>query len=64
MKDQLGRIGRERGDGLKPVRLLSVQKLLLYAPLLRWYVERVAVITAVHSTIDYQAVKIFTWFVE
>ena len=41
-----------------------MQKLSLYAPLLRWYVEHGTVIKAVHRTIDYQAMKIFTWFVE
>ena len=44
--------------------MLSVQKLLLYAPLLRWYAEHGAVIKTVHRTIDYQVTKIFTWFVE
>lgn len=52
--------GRTRGDGKKLVRKLSVQKLLLYALLLRWYVEHGAVVIAVHHTIDYQATKIFT----
>ena len=40
------------------------QKLLLYGSLLRWYIAHGAVITSVHSTIDYQATKIFTWLVE
>ena len=31
---------------------------------MRWYSEHGAVITAVNRTIDYQATKIFTWFVE
>jgi len=48
----------------KAGRGLSAQKQLLYAPLLRWYVAHGAVITAVHRTIDYQATKIITWFVE
>jgi len=40
------------------------KKLLLYASLLRWYVEHEAVIKAVHRMIDYQATKVFTWFLE
>jgi len=64
MKDYLQRTGRQRGDGKKLVGALSAQKLLLYAPLLRWYVEHGAVIKAVYRTIDDQATKIFTWFVE
>jgi len=46
------------------VGVLSSRTLLLYASLLRWYVEHGAAITAVHRTIDYQVTKIFTWFVE
>ena len=64
MKDYLAHTGRTRGDGKKLVGAFAAQKLLLYAPLLRWYVEHSAVIKAVYRTIDYQATKIFTWFVE
>ena len=64
MRDYYARIGRTRGDGKKLVGALSAQKLLLYTPLLRWYVEHGAVIKAVYSTIHYQATKTFTWFAE
>ena len=64
MKAYRHRTGRIRGDEKKLVGALSAQKLLLYAPLLRWYVEQGAAVTAVHRTIDYQATKTFTWFVE
>lgn len=67
MKDYCERTGRTRGYicvGKKLVGPLSVQKLLLHAPLLRWYMKHEAVITAVNRTIDYQATKICTWFVE
>ena len=64
MKDYMVRTGRTRGDGKKLVGALSAQTLLLYAPLLRWYVEHGAVIKAVDRMIDYQATKIFTCFVE
>ena len=43
---------------------LSAEKLLVYAPLLRWYVDHGAVITAVYRTIDYTPGKVFDWFVE
>ena len=59
MKGYLVRTGRKRGDGKK-----LVGALLLYAPLLRWYVEHDAYIKAIYRTIDYQATKIFTWFVK
>jgi len=64
MRDYLARTGRNRGDGNKLVGALSPERMLLYAPLLRWYVDHGAVITKVHRTIDYQPAKIFTWFVE
>ena len=64
MLDYLKRTGRNRGDGKKLVRALSAEKLLVYAPLLRWYVDHGAVITAVYRTIDYTPGKVFDWFVE
>lgn len=54
----------KKGDGKTLVGVLLVQKLLQYAPMLRWYVEHGAVIKTAHRTIDYQVVKIFIWFVE
>ena len=62
--DYLALTGRNRGDGKKLVSALSAEQLLVYAPLLCWYVNHGAVITKVHRTIDYQPAKIFTWFVE
>lgn len=44
--------------------VLSMQNLLLYAPLLHCYVEHGAVIKAIYCQINYQAKKIYTWFVE
>ena len=64
MLDYLKRTKRNRGDGKKLVGALSAKKILLYALLLRWYLEHGAVITNVYRTIDYQPTKIFTWFVE
>ena len=58
------RTGRKRGAGKKLVGALSAQKLLLYAPLLQWYVKHGAEITAVYRTIDYQATKALKWFVD
>ena len=64
MLDYLKRTGRKRGDGKKLVGALSAVKLLVYAPLLRWYVDHGAVITAVNRTIDYTPGKVLDWFVE
>jgi len=64
MHDYLARTGRHRGDGRKLVGALSAQQMLVYAPLLMWYVNHGAEIKKVHRTIDYKPRKIFTWFVE
>lgn len=64
MLQYLERTGRKRGHGKKLVGVLSAEKLLLYAPLLCWHIEHGAVIKAVNRTINYQATKIFTQFVE
>ena len=49
MLDYLKRTKRNRGDGKKLVGALSAKKILLYAPLLRWYLEHGAVITNPHD---------------
>ncbi|KAL9972881.1 hypothetical protein ACROYT_G019266 [Oculina patagonica] len=64
MHEYLKKTSRNRGDGKRLVGALSAKKILLFAPLLRWYVEHGAEITALHQTIDYQPKKIFPWFVE
>ena len=64
MADYLKSTGRTRGNRKKLVGVLSAEKLLVYTPLLSWYVDHGAVVKAVHRTIDYQAGKIFPWFVE
>lgn len=62
---------KEYFEGTKRTRLqndklcwrLAEMKILLYAPLLGWYLDHGLEITAVHRTIDYRREKIFTWFV-
>ena len=56
--------GRKRGEDKKLMGTLSAQRMLVYAPLLLWYVNHGAVIKRVYRTIDYQPAKIFPWFVE
>ena len=56
--------GRKRGEAKKLMGTLSAQRMLVYAPLLLWYVNHGAVIKRVYRTIDYQPAKIFPWFVE
>ena len=56
--------GRKRGEDKKLMGTLSAQRMLVYAPLLLWYVNHGAVIKKVYRTIDYTPAKIFPWFVE
>ena len=64
MLDYMAKTGRKRLDTKKLCRSLSANKLLLFAPLLRWYIDHGAEIRAVHRTINYKPAKIFPWFVE
>ncbi len=64
MREYLEKTKRTRGEGKKLVGALFAQKILFYAPLLRWYVDHGAEITAVYRTIDYKPKKIFPWFVK
>lgn len=59
--DYLHQTGRVRGSGKK---LLSAEKMLVYEPLLQWYLAHRAEIKAFPRTINYTTAKIFTWFVE
>ena len=43
---------------------MSAKRILLYEPLLQWYINHGAEITRIYRTIDYTPKKIFTWFVE
>ena len=60
----LQKTGRSNTKCKKLVGALSAEKMLVYAPLLRWYVVHGAEIKAVHRTIDYTPKKIFNWFVQ
>ena len=64
MLKYLRETGRKRGEDKKLMGTLSAQRMLVYAPLLLWYVNHGAVIKRVYRTIDYQPAKIFPWFVE
>ena len=51
-------------DQKKLLGVLKTKKVLLYAPLLKWYLDHGLQITAVHRMIDYIPQKIFNWFVQ
>ena len=65
MKDYLAKSGRAATpDQKKLLGVFKAKKVLLYAPLLKWYHEHGLQITAVYRTIDYFRQKIFNWFVQ
>ena len=65
MEDYLQDSGRTRfPDQKKLLGVLSAKKMLIYAPLLKWYLNRGLKITAVYRTINYTPQKLFNWFVQ
>ena len=65
MHAYLQQSGRKRfPEQQKLLGVLSAKKMLLYAPLLHWYLNNGLKITAVYRTIDYKPRKIFEWFVK
>ena len=65
MHDYLRHSGRKRfPEQPKLLGVLSAKKILLYAPLLEWYLTNGLELTAVYRTIDYEPREIFSWFVK
>ena len=65
MKKYLKATGRKLVEKNKKLMgTLSAQRILLYEPLLQWYINHGAEITKVYRTIDYKPKVIFDWFVE
>ena len=65
MHDYLKNSGRKRfPEQPKLLGVMSAKKVLLYAPLLQWYLTNGLKLTAVHRTIDYEPREIFSWFVK
>ena len=64
MHDYLQQSGQKRfPEQPKLLGVMSAKKILLYAPLLVWYLNRGLKLTAVYRTIDYEPREIFSWFV-
>ena len=64
MHDYLRKSGRKRfPEQQKLLGTLSAKKILLYAPLLEWYLKNGLKVTAVYRTIDYEPREAFSWFV-
>ena len=65
MKEYLRATGRKAAEkNRKLMGTLSAQQILLYEPLLQWYINHGAVIKRIYRTIDYKPKKIFPWFVK
>ena len=65
MKKYLRATGRKLVEKNKKLMgTLSAQRILLYEPLLQWYINHGAKITRVYRTIDYEPKVIFEWFVK
>ena len=65
MRDYLKQSRRKRfPDQPKLLGVVSAKKILLYAPLLHWYLTNGLKLTAVYRTIDYEPCEIFSWFVK
>ena len=65
MKEYLRATGRKTVEKNKKLMgTLSAQRILLYEPLLQWYINHGAKITRVYRTIDYEPKVIFEWFVK
>ena len=64
MNDYLQQSNRKRfPEQPKLLGVMSAKKVLLYAPLLQWYLNNGLTLTAVYRTINYEPRKIFSWFV-
>ena len=64
MKDYLAQSGRTATlNQKKLLGVLKAKKVLLYMPLLKWYIEHGRKVTAVYRTIDYVPRRVFYWFV-
>jgi hypothetical protein len=64
MKSYLKKTGRKQVDSVKLIGALSADKMLLYTPLIKWYLAHGLRLEAVYSSIEYQRHKIFEWFVD
>jgi len=64
MMDYLTRTGQKRTTGKKLLGVMDADGVLLYTPLLRWYIEHGLELQDVYTTIDYQPEKILAWFVD
>ena len=65
MKDHQERTDRKTISGTKKLLgVLQAERILLYTPLLKWYLSHGLIVTNVHSYIEYTSGRPFRWFPE
>ena len=65
MKEYKAETGRKTVKGTKKLcGVMKAEKILLYTPLIKWYLEHGLKITAVYQLIEYESGKPFDWFPE
>lgn len=65
MKDYREKTGRKKVKGTKKLcGVMKAMKILLYTPLIKWYLNQGLQITAVHQLLEYQSGRPFAWFPE
>ena len=63
--DYLSNTGRTRTHKQKKlIGARTANKILLYEPLLKWYIQEGLIVTKCYRTINYIPKKIFAWFVD
>ena len=57
--------GRKKVKGTKKLLgIMKAKKILLYTPLIKWYLQHGLRLTAVHQLVEYEPGKPFSWFPE
>ena len=65
MHEYLRKTGRKRIPGTRKLcGLMAAKKILLYTPLLKWYLDHGLKVTAFHQFLRYKRGKPFAWFPE
>ena len=65
MKIYKEKIGRKTVKGTKKfLGVMKAKKILLYKPLIEWYLQHGLRLTAVHQLIEYEPGMPFSWFPE
>ena len=61
-REETGR--KENKNARKLLGVMKAEKILLYTPLLKWYIEHGLKVTAYHKLLKYKAGRPFDWFPE